>query len=149
MRTKLKPRTRFEMAPISVWKVSGKRVTIDEFIEEGRGCVDATGFRDAQQSLNGRLWEKLESINAEEYPDLRETVQVIIQVLESPEAWQAKDPLPRWLTEISFGAGYLLKRFDLIADHLPQIGLADDAQLLARILERNQSELSRYWASLR
>jgi hypothetical protein len=30
-----------------------------------------------------------------------------------------------------------LKRFDLIDDHLPEIGLADDALLLARILERN------------
>ena len=72
-------------------------MTIDEFIEEGSGRVDATAFRDARRSLNGRLWEKLESINAEEYPDLREAVQVIIQVLQSPEAWQAKDPLPRWL----------------------------------------------------
>ncbi len=89
-------------------------MTIDEFIEEGSGRVDATAFRDARRSLNGRLWEKLESINAEEYPDLREAVQVI-----------------------------------LIADHLPQIGLADDAQLLARILERNPLELSRYWASPR
>jgi hypothetical protein len=52
-------------------------VTIDQFIEEGSGFVDASGFRDARQSLNGRLWEKLESINAEEYPDLREAVQVI------------------------------------------------------------------------
>jgi uncharacterized membrane protein YkvA (DUF1232 family) len=117
-------------------------VTIDEFIEEGSGCVDATGFRHALRSLNGRLWEKLESINAEEYPHLREAVRVIIQALESPEAWQAKDPLPRWLAEVVFGARYLLKRFDLIADHLPEIGLADDAQLLARILERNSLELN-------
>jgi uncharacterized membrane protein YkvA (DUF1232 family) len=149
MRTKLKPTTRFEKVPISIWKVSGKPMTIDEFIEEGSGRVDATAFRDARRSLNGRLWEKLESINAEEYPDLREAVQVIIQVLESPEAWRAKDPLPRWLAEVAFGARYLLKRFDLIADHLPQIGLTDDAQLLARILERNPLELSRYCASPR
>ena len=135
--------TRFEKVPISIWKVSGKPVAIDEFIEEGSGCVDATGFRHALRSLNGRLWEKLESINAEEYPDLREAIQVIIRALESPEAWQAKDQLPHWLAEVAFGARYLLKRFDLIADHLPEIGLADDAQLLARILERNHLELSR------
>jgi hypothetical protein len=30
----------------------------------------------------------------------------------------------------------------LIADHLPEIGLADDAQLLARTLERNSLELN-------
>ena len=103
---------------MSIWKVAGKPVTIDEFIEEGSDRVDATGFRGALRSLNGRLWEKLESINAEEYPDLREAVQLIIQVLQSPEAWQAKDPLPRWLAEVAFGARYLLKRFDLIEDAL-------------------------------
>jgi|SRR6266478_5145385 hypothetical protein len=149
MRTKLKSTTRFEKVPMSIWKVAGKPVTIDEFIEEGSDRVDATGFRGALRSLNGRLWEKLESINAEEYPDLREAVQLIIQVLQSPEAWQAKDPLPRWLAEVAFGARYLLKRFDLIEDHLPEIGLADDAQLLARILERNLLEVSRHRASLR
>ena len=145
MRMELKSTTRFEKVPISIWKVFGKPVTIDEFIEEGSRCVDAIGFRDALRSLDGRLWQKLESINAEEYPDLPEAVQVIIQALESPEAQQAKDPLPRWLAEVAFGARYLLKRFDLIADHLPEIGLADDAHLLARILERNHLEPSRHF----
>ena len=67
--------TRFEKVPISIWKVSGKPVTIDEFIEEGRGSVDATGFRAAVRlwSLNGRLWQKLESINAKEYPPFART----------------------------------------------------------------------------
>ena len=39
MRTKLKPTTRFEKVPISIWKVSGKPMTIDEFIEEGSGLI--------------------------------------------------------------------------------------------------------------
>jgi uncharacterized membrane protein YkvA (DUF1232 family) len=149
MRTTSKSTIRFEKAPLSIWKISGKPVTIDEFIEEGSSRLDATGFRDALRSLNGRLWEKLESINAEENPDLREGVQLITQVLQSPEAWQARDPLPRWLAEVAFGARYFLKRFDLIEDHLPQIGLADDAQLIARILERNHLELSPHRASRR
>jgi uncharacterized membrane protein YkvA (DUF1232 family) len=144
MKTKSKPTTPFENVTINLWKVSGQPVTIDEFIERGIDCVDATGFRYALRSLNGRLWEKLQSINADEYPGLREAIQEIIQVFESREAWQAKDPLPRWLAEVAFGARYLLKRFDFVADHLPGIGLADDAQLLERILERNQLELRRH-----
>jgi hypothetical protein len=113
MRPKLKSTTRFEKVPIGIWKVSGKRVTIDEFIEEGSDRVDATGFRNALRSLNDRLREKLESINAEEYPDLREAVHLVIQVLQSPEAWQAKDPLPRWLAEVGFGARYLFEKIRL------------------------------------
>src|SRR6266478_7083072 len=114
MKTKPKPTTPFANVPISVWKVSGKPVTIDEFIEEGIGCVDATVFHYALRSLNGRLLEKLESIISDEYPGLREAVQVIIQVFQSPE-----DPLPRWLAEVAFGARYLLKRFDFIACEHP------------------------------
>jgi uncharacterized membrane protein YkvA (DUF1232 family) len=144
MRTTSKSTTGFAKRPLDIWKVSGRSVTLDEFIQEGSNRLDAIGLRDSLRSLNGRLWEKLESINAEENPELREAVQLTIQVLRSPEAWQAEDPLPRWLAEAAFGARYFLKRFDLIEDHLPQIGLADDTQLLARILERNRLELSRY-----
>jgi uncharacterized membrane protein YkvA (DUF1232 family) len=148
MRTKVKSTTSLVEAPLSIWKVCGKPVTIDEFIEAGSDRMDGAGFRAALRSLNGRLRERLESVDPEEYPDLRETVRLMIHVLQSPEAWQAKDPLPRWLAEVGFGARYLLKRFDLIDDHLPEIGLADDAQLLMRILQRNSSALSRYWAGL-
>src|SRR5215831_3332423 len=101
MRTKIESATGFEKVPISIWKVSGKPVTIDEFIAAGSGRVDATGFRGAAlHSLNGRLSEKLESINPEECPDLREAIRLIIDVLQSPETRQAKEPLPRWLAEV-------------------------------------------------
>jgi uncharacterized membrane protein YkvA (DUF1232 family) len=61
--------------------------------------------------------------------------------LESPAARQAKDPLPSWMAETGFAAGYLLKRFDLIPDHVAEIGLADDALILQRVVRRNQSKL--------
>jgi Protein of unknown function (DUF1232) len=44
------------------------------------------------------------------------------------------------VAEIAFAAGYLLKGFYVIPDHLPDIGLADDARVLHRIIERNQLE---------
>jgi uncharacterized membrane protein YkvA (DUF1232 family) len=45
------------------------------------------------------------------------------------------------LAETGFAAGYLLKRFDLIPDHVAEIGLADDALIPQRVVRRNQSEL--------
>ena len=134
---KLKFKTVQETTPISIWKVAGRPVTIDEFIEDGSNRLDAIGFRQSRRSLIDRLREKLANNDFETFPELGEAVEQIIEVLRSPEAWQANDPLPRWLAEAAFGAGYLLKRFDLIEDHLPEIGLADGALLLARILERN------------
>jgi uncharacterized membrane protein YkvA (DUF1232 family) len=134
---KLKFKTLQQTTPISIWKVAGRPVTIDEFIEDGSNRLDAIGFRQSRRSLVDRLHEKLANNDFETFPELGEAVQQIIEVLRLPEAWQANDPLPRWLAEAAFGARYLLKRFDLIEDHLPEIGLADDALLLARILERN------------
>ena len=60
-------------------------------------------------------------------------------------AQQAKGPLPRWLAETGFAAAYFLKTLDLIPDHIPEIGLADDALILQRVIERNQSELTAVW----
>ena len=93
--------------------------------------------------FGGHLLQKVKGENADDYPGLREAVYLIVQALESPAARQAKDPLPHWLAEIAFAAGYLLKGFYVIPDRLPDIGLADDVWVLHRIIERNQLELHR------
>jgi uncharacterized membrane protein YkvA (DUF1232 family) len=129
------------------WRVSGKIMTIDEIIEDEARQVNSTDLR-VLENFSGRLLDKLKESKSDMYPGLREAVQVIVWVLESPAAEQAKDPLPRWLAEIGFAAAYFLKRFDLIPDHLPEIGLADDALILQRVIERNQSELSAVWRNV-
>jgi uncharacterized membrane protein YkvA (DUF1232 family) len=129
-----------ERASRGAWKVSGKTLTIDEFIEYQRQRVDAIDLC-VLAGFGGRLLQKVKRENADDYPGLREAVYVIVQALESPAARQVKDPLPNWLAEIAFAAEYLLKGFGVIPDHLPDIGLADDARLLQRIIERNRLEL--------
>lgn len=47
------------------------------------------------------------------------------------------------MAETGFAAEYLLKRFDLVPDHVAGIGLADDALILQRVVARNLSELVR------
>ena len=119
-------------------------MTIDEIIEDEAQHVNSIDLR-VLESRSDRLLNKLKESSSDEYPGLREAVQLIIRVLKSPTAQQAKDPLPRWLAETGFAAGYFLKKFDLIPDHLPEIGLADDALILQRVIERNQSELTAVW----
>jgi uncharacterized membrane protein YkvA (DUF1232 family) len=130
----------FGRVPESVWRVSGKAMTIDEFIEDQAQHVSARDIS-VLRSFSGRLLDKLKETNADDYPGLRQAVQVIIRVLESPATSQAKDPLPRWMAETGFAAGYLLKQFDLIPDHVAEIGLADDALILRRVVRRNKAEL--------
>jgi Protein of unknown function (DUF1232). len=122
------------------WRVSGKTMTIDEFIEDEAQHVNSTDLR-VLKSFTSRLLDKLKETGTDEYPGLHEAVHLIIRVLEAPATQQMKDPLPHWLAETGFAAGYFLKKFDLIPDHLPEIGLADDALILRRVIERNQSEL--------
>jgi hypothetical protein len=138
-----KPATaQFGQVSESVWRVSGQTMTIDAFIEDQAQHVNAIDLS-VLGAFSGRLLDKLKEDNAIEYPGLQEAVHVIIQFLESPATRQAKDPLPRWMAETGFAAGYLLKRFDLIPDHVAEIGLADDALIVQRVIRRNQSELDR------
>jgi Protein of unknown function (DUF1232) len=109
----------------NVWRVSGKTMTIDQFIEDQAQEVKAIDIS-VLSSFSGRLLDKLKENNGVEYPELQEAIHIITRFLESPTAQQAKDPLPRWMAETGFAAGYLLKRFDLIPDHVAEIGLADD-----------------------
>src|ERR1700741_3600148 len=137
MSRKLKSKTVQESAPINIWKVAGRPVTIDEFIEDGASRLDAIGFRQLPCAVIDRFPQQILNDDFKTFPERGEAVEQIIEFLRLPEAWQANEPLPRWLAEAAFGARYLLKRFDLIEDHLPEIGLSDDALLLARILELN------------
>lgn len=124
----------------SVWRVSGQTMTIDEFIEDQAQHVRSIDIS-VLRSFSGRLLDKLKENNAVEHPGLQDAVQLVSRFLESPTAQQAKDPLPRWLAETGFAASYLLKRFDLIPDHVAEIGLADDALILDRIVRRHQAKL--------
>jgi uncharacterized membrane protein YkvA (DUF1232 family) len=137
----------FGQVSLTEWRVAGKTMTIDEIIEDEARQVNSTDLR-VLENFSGRLLDKLKESKSDMYPDLREAVQLVIWVLESPTAQQAKDPLPRWLAEIGFAAAYFLKRFDLTPDHVPEIGLADDALILQRVIERNQSELTAVWPNV-
>ena len=124
------------------WTIAGKTMTIDEYIERQRQGVNSQDLR-VLGTFTGRLLGKLKESNAGEHPELRDAVYTIVQVLESNSAQLATNPLPTWLAEVGFAAAYLLKRFDLIPDHVAEIGLVDDALVLQRVIERNRTALNR------
>jgi hypothetical protein len=132
----------FGRVPPNAWKISGKTVTLDEFIDDHRQEIVSADLHSLRR-FSDRLLDKLKESNAVEHAGLIETVHIIVEVLESPPVELARDPLPIWLAEVGFAASYLLKRFDLIPDHVPEIGLADDALILQRVIERNRSALDR------
>jgi uncharacterized membrane protein YkvA (DUF1232 family) len=132
----------FGLVSPNLWKIDGRTITIDEYIEDRRRDVNATEIC-VLQAFTNRLLDKLKEANRSEYPELRETVHLLVRILESPSVHYTTDPLPNWLAEVGFATSYLLERYDLIPDHLPDIGLADDVLILQRVIARNQSDLHR------
>jgi uncharacterized membrane protein YkvA (DUF1232 family) len=126
----------------NLWKINGRTITIDQYIEDRRRDVSAAEIC-VLQAFTHRLRDKLKEVNPSEYLELREMVYLLVRTLESTAVENVVDPLPNWLAEVGFASSYLLERYDLIPDHLPGIGLADDILILQRVIARNQSDLHR------
>jgi Protein of unknown function (DUF1232) len=148
MKTKLKATEPLRSATKSVtfvcgqgspleWRVAGKAMSIDEFIEHQSEHVNSSDLR-LLNNFSGRLLDKLKETNPAEYPGMHQAVYAIVRSLEGAASLPLEDPLPRWLAETGFAASYFLKKFDLIPDHLPEIGLTDDSLIVQRVIERNQ-----------
>jgi len=83
------------------------------------------------------LRAKMETEQARVHYDLIQGVETLIIILQSPDVSCSTDPLPAHLAEAGVAAYYILKGADIIPDSIPEIGLTDDARILARVFERN------------
>jgi uncharacterized membrane protein YkvA (DUF1232 family) len=126
----------------NLWKINGKTISIDQYIEDRRRDVSSAEIC-VLQAFTSRLRDKLKEVNPSEYLEVREMIHLLVHTLESTPAEYMVDPLPNWLAEVGFASSYLLERYDLIPDHVPAIGLADDILILQRVIARNQSVLQR------
>ncbi len=113
-----------------------KAVSIDEFLDAEVSQFRAADLLDLRRHVNG-LRGKMESEQARVHYDLVQGIGLLIGLLESSELDRCSDPLPAHLAEAGVAAAYILKGVDLIPDSIPEIGLTDDARILARVLERN------------
>lgn len=113
-----------------------KAVSIDEFIDDEVSRFRAADLVGLRRHVNG-LRGKMESESARPHYDLVQGIALLIELLESPESENCSDPLPAHLAEAGVAAAYILKGVDFIPDSIPEIGLTDDARILARVLERN------------
>ena len=113
-----------------------KAISIDEFLDDEVAkfrAADLTGLRRHIDGLRG----KMESDQARAHYDLVQGIGMLISLLQSPATENCSDPLPKHLAEAGVAAAYILKGVDLIPDSIPEIGLTDDARILARVMERN------------
>jgi len=114
----------------------GKAVSIDEFIESERENFTTSDFVALRDHVPA-LRSKMETEQARIHYDLQQGVELLIGWIEDEESLPDEDPLPSHLAEAGVAASYILKGVDLIPDSIPEIGLTDDARILARVLDRN------------
>lgn len=130
--TPLLHRTTIIVSPLN----PNKAVSIDDFLEDEVsrfGAKDLSGLRRHVDALRA----KMQTEQARTHYDLVRGIELLIDLIESPELENCSDPLPKHLAEAGVAAAYILKGVDLIPDSIPEIGLTDDARILARVLERN------------
>ena len=113
-------------------------VSIDEYIENERSNMSAAQIRKLAR-FTPQLQEKMKTDQAQQHFDLQENTKCLVGILHSLRARNCRDPLPLDLAEVGVAASYLLKSVDIIPDFIPEIGLTDDARLVARVFERNPS----------
>jgi len=114
----------------------GKAISIDEFIESEVENYNASDFLSLRDHVDA-LRSKMQTEQAQIHFDLQQGVELLIRWIESDQVEALQDPLPAHLAEAGVAAAYILKGVDLIPDSIPEIGLTDDARILARVLERN------------
>jgi uncharacterized membrane protein YkvA (DUF1232 family) len=111
-------------------------VSLDDYIQKAALTMTAEHLRELA-GMTRQMREKLTMEQARQHFDLHEGTDVLVRLLESDVVADCNDPLPVWLAEAGVAASYLLKGVDLIPDWIPEIGLTDDARIVARVLARN------------
>ncbi len=116
---------------------------IVNYVIHGASLVTPQSVRHFRQSLP-ELMLKNTLIDPKEFPHLHAQVEFLIQVFEDV-ADGDYEALPYVaFAETLFALHYVHKGLDLIPDHIPGIGFADDSSVIRAVLMRNEKAFSRY-----
>lgn len=114
----------------------GEAISLDEYIEAERAGMTAARLRQLA-GFGAQIFTKLATDQARQHHDLHEGAECLMRLIESEEVKGCSDPIPAHLAEAGVALTYLLKGVDLIPDSIPEIGLTDDARVVARVIDRN------------
>ena len=108
--------------------------SIDEYIDSKRSAFSEREFSALRNHLPA-LEAKMSLARERGHEQLVRGIELLIALLASQKP--VKDPLPKHMAEAGVAMAYLLKGVDIIPDSIPEIGLADDEWIVARVIARN------------
>lgn len=114
----------------------GEAISLDEYLESERDGITAAHLRELS-GFSSQIFAKLASEQARQHHDLHAGTSRLMQVIAPDKVGEYSDPLPVHLAEAGVALSYLLKGVDLIPDSIPEIGLTDDARVVARVIARH------------
>lgn len=114
----------------------GSAISLDDYLDQSRPGITAADLAELR-GFEDRILAKLDTKEALAHRDLQEGSRLLLAAIFSRRALDAVDPLPVDLAEAGVALRYLLKGMDFIPDSVPEIGLTDDARLVACVLDRN------------
>lgn len=121
---------------VRIYGSPDEAISLDEYIEAERADMTADRLRELT-GFSAQIFAKLATEQARQHHDLHEGAEILMRILASERVEHCADPLPAYLAEAGVAQAYLLKDVDLIPDSIPEIGLTDDARVVARVLKRN------------
>lgn len=116
---------------------------LDSFIEAGARKITPRQLHE----LHGRLDELRESITGltvPGYPLAEPQLRFLARVVEACALDHERDLSYFALSEAAFAISYFLTDVDIIPDFVGEIGLTDDAAVVALILVRHREEFIRF-----
>jgi len=109
-------------------------------ISEGAGKVTPVQL----DRLVRRLPEiRLRVTQVEEFPQLADQVEFLAELVEDFQSGLSRNVPFVAIAEAAFSLIYLLKGVDIIPDDIPGAGFADDAAIIALVMERWKSAFLR------
>jgi len=117
--------------------------SLNEFVMRGGQTVTA-GEMDGFRRKLPILKVKAETMDAPEFPHLKEQARFLIRYAEDVlDGIYACSDLQA-IAETVFALGYLLKDVDIIPDTVPGKGYADDSLVLRAVLSSHEEELKAF-----
>ena len=114
---------------------------IVQYVQHGGGAVTPKYAEAFRQSLPALKIKNVE-IDPKEFPHLHGQIEFLIDLFEDFADGVYRDLPYVAFAETVFALQYVHRVFDLIPDHLPGIGFADDSSVIRAVLIRHERVLA-------